>query len=106
MRKTAIRKISDKQQRLMNYRALMKPIVFEAQGKKCKRCGTSVPDFRGWQLVHVKPLSLGGKDELSNYEVDCARCHFTDPELHNLVEVDSKPMWSRREVEDANNIKS
>jgi len=86
MRRSPIKRISRVQMRLINYRALMKPIVFEAQGKKCKRCGCTRPDFRGWQLVHVVPLSLGGKDELSNYEVDCAKCHFTNPELHNLRE--------------------
>ncbi len=85
MKRSPLKKISNKQQKLMNFRALMKPIVFESQGNKCKRCGCTVPDFRGWQLVHIKSLSLGGKDELANYEVDCAKCHFT--EFHGIKEV-------------------
>ncbi len=75
MKRSPLKKISNKQQRLMNFRMLMKPIVFEFQGKKCKLCGTSVPDFRGWELSHVISLSRGGKDELENYEVLCAPCH-------------------------------
>ena len=85
MKRTSIRRISKKQQRLMAYRILLKPIIFEAQGKKCKRCGCTKPDWRGWQLVHIKPLSLGGTDDRKNLEVDCAPCHFTI--LHNLREV-------------------
>ena len=81
-----MKQISNKQQRLMAYRAMMKPIIFEAQDKKCKRCGTKTPDFRGWQLVHIIPLSLGGKDKPSNYEVDCAKCHS---KLHNLKEAEN-----------------
>ncbi len=84
MKRTPIKRVSDKQQRLMAYRVIMKPIIFEAQGKKCKRCGAKTPDFRGWQLVHIIPLSLGGKDCPENYEVDCAKCHMTI--LHNLKE--------------------
>jgi len=87
MKRTPIRKVSDKQQRLIAYRALIKPIIFKAQGGKCKRCGCTKPDFRGWQLVHIIPLSLGGTDDRENLEVDCAPCHFTNPELHNLREV-------------------
>jgi len=79
-----MKQISNKQQRLKNYRALMKPIIFEVQGRKCKRCSCKTPGWRGWQLVHIIPLSLGGKDCPENYEVDCAKCHS---ELHNLKEV-------------------
>lgn len=92
MKKSKLKPMSDKQKKLMNFRALMKPIVFDMQGKKCKRCGTKKPDWRGWQLVHIKNLGMGGnpdgsRDTLENYEVDCAPCHFTNPELHNLREV-------------------
>ncbi len=83
MKRTKIKPISNKQQKLMNFRALMKPIVFEAQGKRCKSCGCTAPDFRGWELSHIKSLAQGGKDELGNYEVLCSHCHSM---RHNLRE--------------------
>ncbi len=84
MRRTKIKPISNKQQRLMNFRMLMKPIVFESQGKRCKDCGTSTPDFRGWELSHTKSLAQGGEDTLENLMVLCAPCHAI---RHGLKEV-------------------
>ena len=85
MKRTRINPISNKQQRLVAYRAMMKPIIFEAQGRKCKKCGCKTPDFRGWQLSHVIPLSKGGKDTVENLEVLCSKCHAIY--RHNIKEV-------------------
>ncbi len=85
MKRSALKKISNKQQALIEFRAKMKPVVFEAQGRKCKLCGTSTPDFRGWELSHIIPLARGGGDTLENLEVLCARCHAIH--RHNIREV-------------------
>lgn len=84
MKRGRIKKISNKQQKLMNFRVFLKPIVFDAQGRRCKKCGGSSPDFRGWHLSHIVPLSQGGKDTIENYEVLCANCHALY--RHNLKE--------------------
>jgi 5-methylcytosine-specific restriction endonuclease McrA len=46
------------------------------QGRRlCPKC-LRIPDFRGLQLVHKKPLSTGGETTRENCVIRCAPCHF------------------------------
>lgn len=40
-------------------------------GNKCSNCSSS----EHLEVHHIKPVSKGGKDELSNLKVLCRRCH-------------------------------
>ncbi len=48
-------------------------------GKKCNYCG-SIKDLH---IHHIIPLSKGGKNEISNLEVVCRKCHL---DLHKQIE--------------------
>ena len=83
-RKRRIKVISERQIAEMLERKRLKEHLFIKQGRKCALCGTATPDFRGWQLSHKTPLSRGGKTEVDNLEVLCARCHSV--ERHGIKE--------------------
>ncbi len=69
-----MKKLSEKQRDKKELRADYRILLLLAQNFRCKLCkGQS--DWRGWQLSHILPLSLGGKDELTNLEMLCAKCH-------------------------------
>ena len=57
--------------------------VIERAGELCEYCRGS-GDFRGMQMAHIIPKSLGGSDNTDNLLYLCARCHFT--KLHHLKE--------------------
>lgn len=76
-------KLSEKARIKRKIRMYWKPRILKAQGFQCKLCGKQA-DWRGYQLSHIIPLSLGGKDEESNYEVLCAKCHAE--KRHHLKE--------------------
>lgn len=84
MRRSPINKISPKQQKRIEFRQKMKPVIFEEQGRKCRICGMDKPDFRGWELSHIVSLAQGGEDTKENLEVLCAPCHA---KKHHLKEV-------------------
>lgn len=47
----------------------------DSEGRRlCPLCGR-LPDWRGLSLMHIKPLSLGGKTTLKNCRVGCYPCH-------------------------------
>ncbi|WP_460452234.1 HNH endonuclease [Alsobacter sp. SYSU BS001988] len=41
----------------------------------CARCGGRIRPGQRWDLDHVVPLALGGRDEPDNLQVVCAPCH-------------------------------
>ncbi len=49
--------------------------VFARDGKCCRYCGYKHHDVGRFVIDHVKPVALGGCDELSNLVVACARCN-------------------------------
>lgn len=57
----------------------------------CSECGLR-PDFRGLQKHHIIFRSQGGKET----QWLCGKCHSLK---HGIVERDSKPRWSKKELE-------
>ena len=71
-----MRRVSDMQKvELARRRKLKAELLLENPLRVCRHCGQA-PDFRGLQLVHKIPLSLGGKTDRDNCELWCAPCHF------------------------------
>jgi len=51
----------------------LKDYLILSWGRMCGTCGTT----KGWlDLVHVLPLSLGGKTDEDNCILECRRCHM------------------------------
>ena len=75
MRRTPIRRVSAKQTAELARRRRLKAELLREFGNNCMHCGGRL-DFRGIQLVHLIPLSRGGKTERDNVALWCAPCHF------------------------------
>jgi 5-methylcytosine-specific restriction endonuclease McrA len=60
-----------------------KPQLVERYGDGCMRCGKQVY----LTLDHIKPVSLGGKTELSNLQLLCHKCN----QLKADREIDFRP---------------
>ncbi len=93
MKRTHLNPISEKHKKEIAKERKLKKELIEENGKCCMKCG-SKGDFRGIQLVHKIPKSLGGKTNRENCYLGCGKCHFVDE--HGIKEVDSKPMWSKK----------
>lgn len=50
--------------------------VMKRDNFKCQRCGTTKDDGVLLHVDHIKPISKGGKTELSNLQVLCDRCNL------------------------------
>ena len=48
--------------------------VLKRAGFRCELCGISA-DKKGIEVDHIHPKSLGGKDDLSNYQALCYSCN-------------------------------
>ncbi len=48
--------------------------IREKQKDKCAMCKSPLEKNR-FHLDHITPLSKGGKDEVSNYQILCFNCH-------------------------------
>jgi 5-methylcytosine-specific restriction endonuclease McrA len=69
-----MRRISKKQVRELALRRRLKAeLIAESEGL-CMRCGRKIP----LDLVHIIPLSRGGKTERDNLIVVCRVCHAPD----------------------------
>ena len=42
---------------------------------RCERCGWALAPGTRWDIDHVIPLALGGRDQADNLQVLCAACH-------------------------------
>jgi 5-methylcytosine-specific restriction endonuclease McrA len=49
-------------------------LFLEAKGQ-CQACGWQLRPGTRWEVDHVIPLALGGRDETSNLQVLCEPCH-------------------------------
>jgi len=74
MRRTVIRRVSDKHKIELALRAKIKRELIEEFGNKCMTCG-STGDWRGISLSHIIPLGRGGKTERGNVLIECYICH-------------------------------
>ena len=43
--------------------------------KRCEACGKSIKEVGSLEVDHIHPKSLGGKDDLSNYQALCRKCN-------------------------------
>lgn len=75
MKRTPIRRVSDRQKGEIARRRRLKVELLQEFGDDCMHCGGR-PDFRGIQLVHKIPLGRGGQTTRENCELWCAPCHF------------------------------
>ncbi len=74
MRKTPLRKISDKQKIELAKRRKLKQELIAETGGRCQTCG-GTGDWRGLSLSHKIPLSRGGKTTRENAILECYPCH-------------------------------
>jgi len=49
--------------------------LFLAANGRCQRCGWILTPGTRWDIDHVIPLALGGRDHADNMQVLCAPCH-------------------------------
>jgi 5-methylcytosine-specific restriction enzyme A len=49
--------------------------LFLAARGHCQRCGWALTPGTRWEVDHVIPLALGGRDATDNMQVLCAPCH-------------------------------
>ncbi len=56
--------------------------VFERAGTRCEVCGVSI-DERALEVDHIEPKSLGGKDEIDNYQALCYSCNASKRNTSN-----------------------
>jgi hypothetical protein len=49
-------------------------LFLAAQGR-CQRCGWTLAPGTRWDIDHVIPLALGGRDQADNMQILCSPCH-------------------------------
>lgn len=49
--------------------------LFLAAHGRCQRCGWALTPGTRWEVDHVIPLALGGRDATDNMQVLCSPCH-------------------------------
>jgi hypothetical protein len=49
--------------------------LFLAARGRCQRCSWSLTPGTRWEVDHVIPLALGGRDATDNMQVLCSPCH-------------------------------
>ena len=57
--------------------------TFQRDGWKCVSCGLSAKDDVILHVDHIVPRSLGGRDELSNYQTLCQACNLGKSNRHS-----------------------
>lgn len=75
MKRTPIRKVSDKKAAEKRIEAELRQQLLEEHGGLCQNCGRA-PDYFGLELHHIKFKSRGGKSEISNCCLICKSCHL------------------------------
>jgi 5-methylcytosine-specific restriction endonuclease McrA len=53
---------------------LLRALVLERDGFRCRRCGAAAPDVQ-LAIDHITPFSAGGLTELGNLQTLCRRCN-------------------------------
>ena len=83
-------------------------IVYEENRGICGICGAPV-NPQTYTIDHIVPLSRGGKNELSNYQLACGRCNkikgnYKDPELARGLTTILANQLDKQENEELSNI--
>jgi len=81
-RKKGIPRTSERQDKEIELRIIVREMLMIEQGGKCAECKQK-PDWRGLQLSHTIPLARGGKTDTENCRLLCARCHSA---RHGIIE--------------------
>jgi hypothetical protein len=68
--------------------------VYERDGRQCGKCGS----LNRLHLHHIKPLSKGGSNEISNLKLLCEKCHSKEHGGRNFLGEfnDSETAFSKR----------
>jgi 5-methylcytosine-specific restriction endonuclease McrA len=57
----------------------------EEQRWRCGTCGVSLSKQSGSHVDHIRPISLGGSNELTNLQILCAKCNMGKSNLISWV---------------------
>lgn len=68
------RAMMERERRLMT--ASMRYEVLRRDNFRCKLCGATAKDGVKLHVDHIKPVSRGGKTEMSNLRTLCERCNL------------------------------
>ena len=74
MKRSPIRRVSDKQKKELALRRRLKKEYMEETNGLCMTCWTT-GDWRGLSLSHIVPLSRLGKTTRENTLLECYPCH-------------------------------
>jgi 5-methylcytosine-specific restriction endonuclease McrA len=58
--------------------------LFVAAYGRCQGCGWTLTPGTRWEVDHVIPLALGGRDALDNMQVLCVPCHSGKTRRHDV----------------------
>lgn len=58
--------------------------LFLAAKGQCQACGWQLRPGTRWEVDHVVPLALGGRDLIENLQVLCLPCHGTKTSRHDV----------------------
>lgn len=85
MKKTPLKKVSDKRRKQLLLENELKKRLYKKQNGKCARCGGTC-DWRGWQKHEIIFRSQGGDatDE-DNCELICAKCHSAKHGINEML---------------------
>ncbi len=75
MKRSRIRKISNKHERELIRRGKLRMELADKYGEHCMTCKDENRDWRGISLSHIIPLSRGGKTTKRNCLLECYPCH-------------------------------
>lgn len=90
MKRTPLKKVSNKQARELRLRSNLKAGLVDEFGEHCMTCNDQNRDWRGISLSHVIPLSRGGKTNRDNCILECYVCH----ELYEK-RPERRPVWQQ-----------
>jgi ATP adenylyltransferase len=71
--------------------------VLVRAGSRCEACGVS-NDERMLEVDHIEPKSLGGKDEIENYQALCYSCNAAKRNTDNTDFRELKDLYNHRET--------
>jgi 5-methylcytosine-specific restriction protein A len=76
-------------------------LFLAAQGR-CQGCGWTLTPGTRWEVDHVIPLALGGRDDADNMQVLCAPCHggktlqIDTPAIAKTARIRARHLGARR----------
>ncbi len=60
----------------VNLKASARNSLFERDGGKCAYCKGQLLYEEPWHIDHIKPVSRGGTNDLTNLVLSCIRCNL------------------------------